>query len=81
YEDCPDPEEKDKMGRQKYIKVEVSGRKFWTDAELLAQAQDFETLIRVEKHLDLECNGDGMIPHIWQTQRVILPSMEDMLSG
>jgi hypothetical protein len=76
-----DREETDAKGRQKYFDVEVSGRKFVSDPELIAQAQDFDKMLGVMKHLDLDIVGDGMIPHIWSLKRRILPTMEEVLNG
>jgi len=72
---------KDKLGRQKYFKVEVSGKRFWTDAELLAQAQDFTKLMDQPGDLQLDVIGEGMIPHVWSLKRRILPDFRDVLSG
>lgn len=51
--------------KKKAIETEIAGRKFWTDPELLAQAQDFDKLIKQSPHLDINLHGDGMIQHIW----------------
>lgn len=65
YWEKPDVSAKDKMGRPKYMEVEVAGRKFWTDAELVAQCQDFEQLMKIQDQFDMDIRGDGMIPHVW----------------
>lgn len=54
--------------REDYQRVEVIGRKFWTDMELVAQAQDFEKLMG-QGFVDLRVKGDGMISHIWKQRR------------
>ena len=68
YDSCyytkPDMKEKTPNGEPRYFEVEVLGRKFWTDGELVAQCQDFEQIIRQGFLVDLETYGDGMIPHI-----------------
>ena len=50
------------------IKVEIMGRSFWTDLELIAQAQDFGNLIN-QGNFDLDVRGDGMIAHIWNHKK------------
>ena len=85
YDSCyfekPDMKERTKTGQQKYIEVEAAGRKFWTDTELLAQAQDFDKVLELERDLDIEVIGDGMIAHVWQVKRRLLPHYEDILNG
>jgi len=54
--------------REDYQKVSVMGRSFWTDMELVAQAQDFEKLLQ-QGFVDLTVKGDGMISHIWKKRR------------
>lgn len=74
YDSCyyrkPDLSVKTKTGAQKYYQVEVLGKKFWSDSELIAQAQDFDKLIQ-QKDIDLrlEVNGDGIIPYIWEMKK------------
>jgi hypothetical protein len=55
------------------FQVETNGAKFWTDAELLAQAQDFVTLMEVSQDVDLNVLGPGMIKHVWDTTDKKLP--------
>ena len=76
-----DLEAKDRKGNQKYFQVEVSGRKFVTDAELTAQAQDFDKLMDQAQDLDIEVVGDGMVSHLWQVKRKVLPEYMDVLNG
>jgi len=54
---------KNKMGGKKYISVNVLGKDFTSDPELVAQAQDAEQLIQTD--LDFDAVGEGMIPHIF----------------
>ncbi len=66
YDSCyPDNEPRKGLRGQdiEYIEAEVNGRQFWTDAEMLAQAQDFESM--KEMDIDLTLVGNGMIPHVW----------------
>jgi hypothetical protein len=81
YYEPQDTSEKTKLGHQKYYEAEVSGKKFWTDSELMAQAQDFEKLMKEDKDIDIQVYGDGMIPHIWTLMRRIRPSFEDVVNG
>lgn len=52
------------------MQVETNGKKFWTDPELLAQAQDFVKLMEVSQDIDLEVIGPGMIAHVWKTSEM-----------
>jgi hypothetical protein len=70
YDSCyyakPDMKEKTPNDEPRYFEVEVMGRKFWSDGELIAQCQDFEQIVRQGFLVDLEVHGDGMIPHIYR---------------
>lgn len=77
YEGDVDMTAKDDKGRDKYFEVEVLGRKFITDAEKVAQAQDFSQMMK-EKSIQMEVFGPGLVPHIWNTKRKILPRFEDV---
>ena len=75
---------KPKKGRKtnaKIMKVEVLGREFWTDAEFIAESKDFETLLNLGKDMEFEVHGDGMIPHIFNAQRKVLPNYKDVIHG
>jgi hypothetical protein len=89
YDSCFDEkpsnlEEKTKLGYSRFVKVEVGGRKFWTELELVAQAQDFknftEMLLKDEmlSNIELDVQGDGLIPHLWQLMRPVRPAFEDV---
>lgn len=79
YRDKPDLSVKTKTGDQKYFSVNVSGRDFWSDGELIAQAQDFEKLVeQTQLFTELEVFGDGMIPHIWSVARPIRADFGDV---
>lgn len=60
--------EKPSGPRADYQKVDVLGKQYWTDMELVAQAQDFEKLL-LQGFVDLEVKGEGMISHIWERKR------------
>ena len=76
YEGTPkDVEEKDIYGKKKWLKVgilnEKTGKekKFYTTGELLALAQDFESLLERDQEVDMDLYvyGDGMVPTIFKT--------------
>ncbi|HSN22662.1 MAG TPA: 6-hydroxymethylpterin diphosphokinase MptE-like protein [Methylomicrobium sp.] len=70
-----DKQEKTKLGYNRYAKINVGGRKFWSELELIAQAQDFQELCKLLNNVELTGNvklrvyGDGLIPHIWNLAR------------
>ena len=80
YPNPVDMTEKDEKGRLKYLEVEVLGRKFITDAEKVAQAQDFAQMMK-ERTIQMEVYGPGLVPHIWNSKREILPKFEDVFGG
>ena len=71
----------DKYGNQLYFEMDIGGKKFWTDAEKVAQAQDFQGIIEQMTELDFEVYGPGMIPHIFNQKRALLPNFKDGLIG
>ena len=73
YWEKPEPfDEKLPDGNPKYYKVTVNNREFYSDGQLLAQAQDFDRLMRDGHFYDLDVIGDGMIPHIWKSSRMAM---------
>ena len=52
-----------------------------SDLELVAQAQDFEKLLKQAKDLDIEVYGEGMIPHIWSIGYKKLGDFRDVVNG
>lgn len=80
YFEKPDMTELNKRGEPKYLKVEVHGRTFYTDAEKVAQCQDFARLLK-ETELGIEMIGPGMVPHVWQAERKMLPEFEQVFNG
>lgn len=69
YEKPKNVKEKTKTGQQKHYEVASAGRKFWTDAELVAQVQDYEKLIEVAPQLEIEVYGDGLLQHVHRTKK------------
>ena len=51
-------------GQPMYHELSLGGRKFWTDAELVAQVQDFQHMVGVMEDVKLDVYGEGMIPHL-----------------
>lgn len=56
-------------GSAYYFEVEVGGRKFLSDAELIAQSQDVQKILQHATSIDIKFHGDGMIPHVWSMIR------------
>lgn len=81
YFDREATDEKAKNGLPKWFEVEVGNRKFVTDAELLAQCQDFDKMLEIGRDvfIELEVYGNGMIPHIFAMRRRILPELEEVI--
>lgn len=74
-----DLKEKASDGLDKYIEVEVLGKKFLTDAEKIAQAQNFETMVKqLGDTVELEAYGPGVIPHMWSFLRKNKPVMASL---
>jgi hypothetical protein len=78
YFEEPDMEELDKYGNQKNFEIEISGRKFWADAEKIAQAQDFQTIMTSMEDMHFEVFGPGVAPHMFNTERKLLPKFTDI---
>jgi hypothetical protein len=69
--DCCYPSKETKthgIVQKETMKVEIMGKTFWTDLELVAQAQDFGNLIN-QGNFSLDVRGDGMISHIWEHKK------------
>ena len=77
--DEPDWTELDKKGEPKYIKVEVAGKTFFTDAEKCAQCQDVSKLMDSKLELDITMHGPGMAPHYFNSTKKVEPDFRDIL--
>ena len=77
----PDMTIKTDKGESKYLEVDVAGRKFWTDAEKIAQVQDFQKMLEQNPELKIRVHGDGIVAHLWQAKRTILPAFLDLLKS
>lgn len=77
-------DEKTPLGYNRYQKVEVAGRKFWTELELLAQAQDFKQFMdalrenELMSSLEIDMRGDGIIQHLWAVSRTMKLAFGDV---
>lgn len=80
YYEPQDTSVRTKTGHQKYFEVEVSGKKFWSDSELMAQAQDFDKLMQQDTNIEIDAHGDGMIPHIWSIRRKVFSEFSDVVN-
>lgn len=85
YDLCyPDPakldmNEKGSDGQPKFFEAEVLGRKFWTDAEKIAQCQNFEFAMKqLRDEMTIEAYGPGIVPHMWAHLKTNRPRMEDL---
>ena len=70
YWERPDLETKLPDGNPLYYKVNINGREFYSDGQLLAQAQDFDRLLRDAHFYDINVVGDGVCRHIWNSLRI-----------
>ena len=76
-----DMDKKSADGEPHYFDVEVFGKKFLTDAEKVAQCQDFNKIQELSKEVSVEVFGPGMVPHVWNHTRKILPEFKDVFGG
>lgn len=76
YWEKKDLNEKMPDGNPLYYKVNVNGREFYSDGQLLAQAQDCDRIFRDGHFYDIDVVGDGMVPHIWRTMRAPLKDFQ-----
>jgi hypothetical protein len=67
YYEQKDMKEKKKDGSARYQQVNLGGKGFTTDAELVAQVQDFQHLVNGSMpDCTFEIHGDGMIPQVFK---------------
>lgn len=72
------PEKTHGKSPKEAIRVNVEGKEFWTDPELIAQSQDIEMFIKMRPDVDLKINGDGMLGH---AANLIRKHIEDDTTG
>src|SRR6266498_4030623 len=76
--------EKTKLGYDRYVKVEIGGKKFWTELELVAQAQDFKEFLTILNQTEmtsaikLNVRSRGICKHLHDLMRPIRPAFEDL---
>ena len=61
YEGKPEKFDMTGAGQNQYWHVEIAGKKFHVDSEKIAQAQDFQNILKQERELDIEAFGDNSI--------------------
>lgn len=68
-------------GTEKYFEMEVGvgdrKKKFWTDRDILCQAQDFTRFLQEAPWINWEAYGPGMVAWLWENSRGRLPKFED----
>jgi hypothetical protein len=62
YFEPKDLKEKKDDGQPRYHKLAINGKEFYTDAELVAQVQDFQWIVNNMEDVTFEWHGDGMVP-------------------
>jgi hypothetical protein len=77
----PDTSARLASGEEKYLEVDILGRKWWTDAEKIAQMQDFLQMMEHNKEIHIEVFGAGVVAYIWNQKRQILPRFRDLLKA
>ncbi len=76
--------EKTKLGYDRYVKIEIGGKKFWTELELVAQAQDFKEFMTILSQTEmtssvkLDVRGGGICRHLFDLMKPVRPSFEDL---
>ena len=68
YVGVQDTKAKTKTGAQKFYEGTYFDKKFWSDAELIAQVQDMIKLLDTAPAIDLEVFGDGLLQHVVRTK-------------
>lgn len=68
-------------GTDKYFAMEVGvgdrKKTFWTDRDILCQAQDFTRFLQETPWIPWDAHGPGMVAWLWQNSRGKLPRFED----
>lgn len=69
-------------GTPKYIHMDVAvgGRtkRFWTDRDILCQAQDFTRFLQESPWIQWDAHGPGMVAWLWENTRGQMPALEEM---
>lgn len=68
-------------GTEKYFLMEVGAGKakkqFWTDRDILCQAQDFSRFLNECPWIHWDAHGPGMVAYLWKNTKGNLPSFEE----
>jgi hypothetical protein len=68
-------------GTEKYFAMEVGvgdlKKTFWTDRDILCQAQDFTRFLQETPWIPWDAHGPGMVAWVWQSSKGRLPRFED----
>jgi hypothetical protein len=68
-------------GTPKYVPMEVSvggeTAKFWTDRDILCQAQDFTRFLQESPWIQWDAHGPGMVAWLWKNTRGRQPTLEE----
>lgn len=68
-------------GTEKYFAMEVGvgseKKMFWTDRDILCQAQDFTRFLQEVPWIHWDAHGPGMVAWLWQNSKGRLPKFED----
>lgn len=68
-------------GTPKYVLMDVAvggrSRQFWTDRDILCQAQDFTRFLQESPWIQWDAHGPGMVAWLWQNTRGIMPTLEE----
>jgi hypothetical protein len=68
-------------GTEKYFAMEVgvagNNKTFWTDRDILCQAQDFTRFLKETPWIHWDAHGPGMVAWLWKNTKGRLPRFED----
>ena len=68
-------------GTEKYFAMEVgvagNNKTFWTDRDILCQAQDFTRFLNETPWIHWDAHGPGMVAWLWKNTKGRLPRFED----
>lgn len=78
YWDKPDMTTLDNEGRPRYHDVTINGNQYWTDAELTAQVQDFQHLLKEIPDVTWEARGNGIVQDTIRNWRTETRRFEDV---
>jgi hypothetical protein len=68
-------------GTPKYILMDMAAggrnKRFWTDRDILCQAQDFTRFLQESPWIQWDAHGPGMVAWLWENTRGNLPRLEE----